>query len=274
MHGVRDSRRGGGLGVVVRLRQLRAEGGQASPEWLGVGAGRLARVRRDGSGGRRPAGHRSGAHARSAARVRGRPGGGVRRPADGTGPRVRTRAGRNRLPARARSPVRAGNALAADRLPRVPRGGMCAGPLLGRRRGDATPGSRSRSSRHVVDCREPAAPVPAAARCDGERAGNLYIQYWAYYPDSRTVPFGEAGYHPDDWESFQVRIGPDVDPGARELAPRLQRPRRRPGQRHRAAAGQGGLGRARRAAIGSRAAATRAGSAPRTRSPVSPSRGR
>jgi len=62
---------------------------------------------------------------------------------------------------------------------------------------------------HVVDCREPAAPVPPAARCDGERAGNLYVQYWAYYPDSRTVPFGKAGYHPDDWESFQVRIGPE-----------------------------------------------------------------
>ncbi len=33
--------------------------------------------------------------------------------------------------------------------------------------------------------------------------------YWAYYPDSATAPFGKAGYHPDDWESFQIRIGPE-----------------------------------------------------------------
>jgi hypothetical protein len=63
---------------------------------------------------------------------------------------------------------------------------------------------------HVIDCRQPATPMPSEARCDGDRAGNLYVQYWAYYPDSRTVPFGKAGYHPDDWESFQVRIGPDA----------------------------------------------------------------
>ena len=61
---------------------------------------------------------------------------------------------------------------------------------------------------HIVDCRDPSAPEPEGADCGGEAAGNLYVQYWAYYPDSRTAPFGEAGYHPDDWESFQVRIGP------------------------------------------------------------------
>ncbi len=62
---------------------------------------------------------------------------------------------------------------------------------------------------HVIDCRDQAAPVPPEANCAGDRAGNTYLQYWAYYPDSRTAPFGEAGYHPDDWESFQIRIGPD-----------------------------------------------------------------
>jgi len=62
---------------------------------------------------------------------------------------------------------------------------------------------------HVVDCREPGAPVPHEADCLGDATGNLYLQYWAYYPDSATAPFGKAGYHPDDWESFQVRIGPD-----------------------------------------------------------------
>jgi hypothetical protein len=62
---------------------------------------------------------------------------------------------------------------------------------------------------HVVDCRDPEAPSPSDADCSGDASGYLYIQYWAYYPDSQTQPFGKAGYHPDDWESFQVRIGPD-----------------------------------------------------------------
>ena len=62
---------------------------------------------------------------------------------------------------------------------------------------------------HVVDCRDPDAPVPPSADCSGNAAGNLYLQYWAYYPDSATAPFGKAGYHPDDWESFQVKVAPD-----------------------------------------------------------------
>ena len=67
---------------------------------------------------------------------------------------------------------------------------------------------------HVVNCLEPEAPMPPEAECGGDAAGNLYIQFWAYYPESATTPFdgeafGRAGYHPDDWESFQVRIGPD-----------------------------------------------------------------
>jgi hypothetical protein len=51
--------------------------------------------------------------------------------------------------------------------------------------------------------------------CSGERAGNLYFQYWLYYADSATlrgVPIaGPAGYHRDDWESLQVRIGAEGD---------------------------------------------------------------
>ncbi len=40
----------------------------------------------------------------------------------------------------------------------------------------------------------------------------MYLQYWAYYPGSRTSKdlyglIGE-GFHPDDWESWQVRISP------------------------------------------------------------------
>jgi very-short-patch-repair endonuclease len=61
---------------------------------------------------------------------------------------------------------------------------------------------------HVVDCRDGDGPG-----CSGDRAGNLYLQYWLYYADSATlrgVPVaGAAGYHRDDWESVQVRIGPD-----------------------------------------------------------------
>jgi hypothetical protein len=43
--------------------------------------------------------------------------------------------------------------------------------------------------------------------------GSLYLQYWAYYPESaslRGVPVLEdKGFHPHDWESTQVRIRPD-----------------------------------------------------------------
>lgn len=74
---------------------------------------------------------------------------------------------------------------------------------------------------HVIDCREPAESTASADRppgtvrlnCSGERAGNLYIQLWLYYPDSATmrgVPVaGARGFHRDDWESVQVRIAPD-----------------------------------------------------------------
>jgi hypothetical protein len=64
---------------------------------------------------------------------------------------------------------------------------------------------------HVIDCRDPAAPERDGADCGGDRAGRIYIQYWLYYPGSATARalLGEAGAHPDDWESFQVRVGPD-----------------------------------------------------------------
>jgi hypothetical protein len=78
---------------------------------------------------------------------------------------------------------------------------------------------------HVIDCREPDTPHPDASTgpageptgatpdCSGDRAGNLYVQYWLYYPDSATmrgVPVaGPRGFHQDDWESVQVRIAAD-----------------------------------------------------------------
>jgi hypothetical protein len=68
---------------------------------------------------------------------------------------------------------------------------------------------------HVVDCRAEAAEEAEAggADCSGDRAGNLYIQYWTYYADSATMRgtpiVGPEGYHEDDWEGVQIRIGPD-----------------------------------------------------------------
>ncbi len=68
---------------------------------------------------------------------------------------------------------------------------------------------------HVIDCRPGGREAAEAdgADCSGTRAGNLYLQLWFYYPDSATlrdVPVvGEQGYHADDWESAQIRIGPD-----------------------------------------------------------------
>jgi len=70
---------------------------------------------------------------------------------------------------------------------------------------------------HVVDCRAAGNATPtgdgADSDCSDSHAGNLYLQYWLYYADSATlrgVPIaGEAGYHRDDWESVQVRFGPD-----------------------------------------------------------------
>lgn len=58
---------------------------------------------------------------------------------------------------------------------------------------------------HVVDRRQ--------------RGGSLYLQYWLYYPESLTGGSGVPGvrklmegtraFHLHDWESYQVRIGPD-----------------------------------------------------------------
>jgi hypothetical protein len=68
---------------------------------------------------------------------------------------------------------------------------------------------------HVVDCRagEVERTEASGADCSGERAGNLYLQYWTYYADSATlrgVPVvGAKGYHHDDWEGVQVRIASD-----------------------------------------------------------------
>ncbi len=68
---------------------------------------------------------------------------------------------------------------------------------------------------HVIDCRdgEVGRYEAEGANCSGSRAGNLYLQFWFYYADSATlrdVPIaGAMGFHLDDWESVQFRIGAD-----------------------------------------------------------------
>ena len=70
------------------------------------------------------------------------------------------------------------------------------------------------------------------------RGGSTYLQYWLYYPDSNTAWAGSdkiwernrllpllgqvlrgtrdyPGFHADDWEGYQLRIGPDGRPWAR-----------------------------------------------------------
>jgi hypothetical protein len=82
---------------------------------------------------------------------------------------------------------------------------------------------------HVVDCRADAefSAEAAGPDCSGRRAGKLYLQFWFYYPGSATaegsIPgvkdgirwastkLGKPSFHPDDWESLQIRIGPDAE---------------------------------------------------------------
>jgi hypothetical protein len=65
---------------------------------------------------------------------------------------------------------------------------------------------------HAIDCRPGGDAIERGYDCDGRRAGNLYLQYWAYYPGSQSWPIlrgvaGNPGHHPDDWESYQLRTG-------------------------------------------------------------------
>jgi hypothetical protein len=86
-------------------------------------------------------------------------------------------------------------------------------------------GLRTVAFTHVIDCRagRVAATEAWGGNCSGPRRGNLYLQYWLYYPGSATAEgstplkhpirrvstaLGRPSYHPDDWEGWQVRIGP------------------------------------------------------------------
>jgi hypothetical protein len=88
----------------------------------------------------------------------------------------------------------------------------------------STEGLRTVAFTHVIDCRPGHVATTEAwgADCSSSRAGNLYLQYWLYYPGSATgegstplkgpirrvsAALGHSTYHPDDWEGYQVRIG-------------------------------------------------------------------
>jgi hypothetical protein len=96
------------------------------------------------------------------------------------------------------------------------RGGPCGeGPDAGAVRASDT-GEPAAAFVHVVDCRGSGRATPGSGQgyeCSGERAGNVYVQYWLYYGDSSTSPWselpGNPGTHEDDWEGYQVRMGPD-----------------------------------------------------------------
>jgi hypothetical protein len=69
-------------------------------------------------------------------------------------------------------------------------------------------------------------PVTAFTRVIDRRSsgGALYVQYWFYYPESFSGGIGRVfghrwpGYHADDWEGYQVRVGPQGQLSARATA--------------------------------------------------------
>ncbi len=66
----------------------------------------------------------------------------------------------------------------------------------------------------VIDCRDGAVSRDSDTDCSGSREGRVYIQYWAYYPESASLRgpsrvLARKGYHPHDWESVQVRVNPN-----------------------------------------------------------------
>jgi len=72
-------------------------------------------------------------------------------------------------------------------------------------------------------------PVTAFTRVVDRRTsgGALYLQYWLYFPESFSGGVGRKlgpladrwpGYHPDDWEAYELRLGPGGAANARASA--------------------------------------------------------
>ena len=78
----------------------------------------------------------------------------------------------------------------------------------------------------AIDRSRAGLPVTAFTRVIDRRnaGGSLYLQYWFYYPESFTGSIGRLigdswpGYHPDDWEGYQVRISSGGTVSARATA--------------------------------------------------------
>jgi hypothetical protein len=75
--------------------------------------------------------------------------------------------------------------------------------------------SNGSSAAAQIDRSSVGLPVTAFTRVVDRRpsGGSLYVQYWFYYPESFTGGIGRIfghrwpGYHADDWEGYQVRVG-------------------------------------------------------------------
>lgn len=86
--------------------------------------------------------------------------------------------------------------------------------------------SNGPSDAALIDRTSAGLPVTAFTRVVDRRPGGgaLYLQYWFYYPESFTAGIGRVfghswpGYHPDDWEGYQVRVGPGRAVAARATA--------------------------------------------------------
>jgi len=78
---------------------------------------------------------------------------------------------------------------------------------------DSLAGERVTLFTRVIDCRDESVRTEAGTICSGEADDGIYVQYWAYYPESaslRGAPvLEEKGYHRHDWESTQIRIDSD-----------------------------------------------------------------
>lgn len=78
----------------------------------------------------------------------------------------------------------------------------------------------------AIDRSRSGLPVTAFTRVVDRRrqGGALYLQYWFYFPESFTGGIGRVfgdkwpGFHPDDWEGYQVRISPGGAESARATA--------------------------------------------------------
>ena len=78
----------------------------------------------------------------------------------------------------------------------------------------------------AIDRSRAGLPVTSFTRVIDRRAagGSLYLQYWFYYPESFTGAIGRLigdswpGFHPDDWEGYQVRISAGERVSARATA--------------------------------------------------------